>query len=228
MEWTWSLEYEDGDRWDTVPATKIRTEDVGRGGSATGATAEKSGSSTPGGGTAESDTHAGTRASAMEVEARPANIPRVAAGLLRYDLILGADLLFFESHNALAACLDRLLVDRTDDDDDDDGGDGGGEGGADGVARGGGTVLLCQPSRNGTMEAFASHPDVLRLFVVERFDCDGQKKKEKEGASESGGGVAGGLGPEVAVLHEAYLLDPNFSPNIHSPSILRLRRRRRA
>ena len=101
---------------------------------------------------------------------------------------MGADLLFFESHAALALCLDRLLKRAQTP-----------------TGGGGGTVLLCQPSRKGTMEAFACHPVVTSRFAVEVFS-----------PSE--------LDPEVAAMHQAYLADPTYSPTIHAPSLLRLTR----
>jgi hypothetical protein len=102
---------------------------------------------------------------------------------LKYDLIIGADLLFFESHGALASCLDRLLSD-----------DGGG-----------GMVLLCQPSRGGTMEKFARHPEVVAKFNVKTYDTLS-------------------FDPIVAELHSSYLSDPSYDPTIHSPSLLCLTR----
>lgn len=123
----------------------------------------------------------------------------------RYDLILGADLLFFESHAALAAALDRLLARRRKPVV--AGGSGApGSGGGDGGDGGGGTVLLCQPSRSGTMEAFAAHPAVTRRFFVERFET-------------------GALDPAVAAMHDAYRADPSYDPNIHAPCLLRLTRK---
>lgn len=99
---------------------------------------------------------------------------------LKYDLIIGADLLFFESHGALALCLDRLLTDS-------------------------GMVLLCQPSRGGTMEKFASHSQVVDKFNVAVYDTSS-------------------FDPQVAELHASYLADPTYDPSIHSPSLICLTR----
>ena len=121
-----------------------------------------------------------------------------------FDLILGADLLFFESHAALVASLDRLLSTKPH-----------------------ATVLLCQPSRKGTMEAFAAHPAVTDLFRVELFRCDGRNSNLGGG----GGGVSGAdastcsYDEAVEAMHRSYVADPNYSPTIHAPHLIRLSRR---
>ena len=128
---TYDLLYEDGDKWDAVPADRVR-----RLGCAPAALLPPP---TPPQSVAVASDGDG---------AAPEGTLGDLEEDLRYDLILGADLLFFESHAALAAALDRLL--------------------SHGPAA---VALLAQPSRGGTMEAFSLHPEVLRRFRVEHWGC---------------------------------------------------------
>jgi predicted nicotinamide N-methyase len=139
-----------------------------------------------------------------------------------FDLILGADLLFFESHGALVSSLNRLLS----------------------VANPDAAVLLCQPSRKGTMETFLRHPEVAAHFKADLFPCDvgynvSKIERSREngfvgGASSQGNVSGGGSVPEVAShcydqavreMHRSYLGDPNYTPTIHCPHLIRLMRR---
>jgi hypothetical protein len=124
---------------------------------------------------------------------------------LRYDLVLGADLLFFESHAALAHTLDRLLKRHPTNSSSASGG--GGVGGSESSSHGGcpATALLVQPSRNGTLERFCAHPDVTTRFRVEVLD----------GPT---------LCPKLAAAHALYQHDPAYSPTLHCPHLVRLTR----
>ena len=66
------------------------------------------------------------------------------------------------------------------------------------------------------MEAFAAHPAVKALFRVELFRCD----------AEEGGVEADYYCYDEAVrdLHRSYVADPNYTPTIHCPHLIRLTR----
>ena len=119
-----------------------------------------------------------------------------------FDLILGADLLFFESHAALVASLDRMLSMKPH-----------------------ATVLLCQPSRKGTMEAFAAHPAVTDLFRVELFRCDGSNSNLGGGSVSGADASMCSYDEAVEAMHRSYVEDPDYSPTIHAPHLIRLSRR---
>jgi len=128
---------------------------------------------------------------------------------LRYDLIVGADLLFFESHAALAKTLDRLLKKQPTAPVLIDGANNknpfGNSTENSTEITCAATALLVQPSRNGTMERFCAHPDVTSRFAVEVFN----------------GPL---LCPRLAEAHARYRSDPAYSPTLHCPQLVRLTR----
>ena len=131
----------------------------------------------------------------------------------RYDLIIGADLLFFESHAALAKTLDRLLKQdptapafvgaNNDNNNNTSGSSSSGSSNSESICAA--TALLVQPSRNGTMERFCAHPEVTTRFRVEVFN----------------GPL---LCPQLAEAHARYQSDPAYSPTLHCPQLIRLTR----